>query len=321
MPSPIRRFNRKILIVCLALLTLALAAALTAACGGGGELGEGGDPLSIVAGDAFEIEIYDVKTYQEQDLPDELREGFDSMQEDFQRFGIDFEDVDQFVTVLVDCCAYRKVGRVGDTRLFVFDGRIDLDAIRGKLEEEGFASRMSGEYETWEKQVLNEKFRRLDQFAAAFLTEEGYVLMGDTDAVRETLYEQSRAGSDESDSAMQQVLTRVGDKWKETGRLDAQTQNTVNTYCASDVQYRMNCQATAYHTSFAETPMKTVITTLYRTGEDAQSESDNLEKNFEESDKYEPVDVEIVDLNVDGWFVDATVHHDSPLWRKWSYIY
>ena len=242
LPSHIRPFNRNTLIVCLTLLTLAVAAAFTAACGGSGELGEGGDPLSIVAGDAFEIEIYDVKTYQEQNLPDDLRERFETTQEDFQRFGVDFEDVDRFVTVLVDCCAYRKVGRVGDTRLFVFDGRIDLDAIRDKLEEEGFASRMSGEYETWEKQVLNEQFRRLDQFAAAFLTEEGYVLMGDIDAVRETLYEQSRAGSDESDSAMQQVLTRVGDKWKQTGRLDAQTQNTVNTYCASDVRYRMNCR-------------------------------------------------------------------------------
>ena len=99
MPSNVRPFNRNTLIVCLTLLTLALAAALTAACGGGGELGEGGDPLSIVAGDAFEIEVYDVETYLAQDLPDELREGFDSIQQDFQRFGIDFENVDQFVTV------------------------------------------------------------------------------------------------------------------------------------------------------------------------------------------------------------------------------
>ena len=60
--------------VCLAMLMLLLTVAFTTACGGGGSLTGGGDPLSIIAPKAVEIEIYSVDTYLGQDLPDELRE-------------------------------------------------------------------------------------------------------------------------------------------------------------------------------------------------------------------------------------------------------
>ena len=60
--------------VCLAMLMLLLTVAFTTACGGGGSLTGGGDPLSIIAPKAVEIEIYSVDTYLAQDLPDELRE-------------------------------------------------------------------------------------------------------------------------------------------------------------------------------------------------------------------------------------------------------
>ena len=304
------------------LLVLLLSVAFTAVCGGGGgDLGAGGDPLSIVAEDSRELELYDVETYAAQDLPDDLRERFEDTQQDFLRFGIDFEDVDMFVKAIVECCDYRKVGLAGGARVYVFDGSIDLDAVREKLEDEGFQSRMSGEYETWEKRALVEEFRYLEQFAAAFLEEEGYILLGDIDGVRETIFELSRADSDGGGSAMQQTLARIGDGWKQSGRLDAQTKNNANTHCASDVRYDRNCEATAHYSSYAEMPVRTVIATLYRTEEDAQSESDNLERNIESSDEYESVDVQVVDLNVDGAFVDATIQHDNPLRRKRSRLY
>lgn len=306
----------------LVLLTLALTTAFTIVCGGGGgSLGEGGDPLSIVGTEAFELELYSVDTYLAQDLPEELREDFTSMQEDFERFGIDFESVDQFVKVVLDCCSYRNVGAANGPRVYVFDGSLDLDAVRDKLEEEGFQSRMYGDYEAWEKQVLVEKFRGLDNFAAAFLTEEGYLVMGAVDGVREILHELDRAGENEEESTMERALSRVGDAWKESGRLDAQNNNNVNTHCAHDVTYRKNCAATAQYTTYSDTPLKTEVVALYGSAEDAQSESERLESNFERSDEYEPVDIEVVDLIVEGEFVDATIEHDNHLKRKWTRIY
>ena len=319
MPSHIRPFNRNTLIVCLTLLTLALTGVLATACGGGGSLGEGGDPLSIVGAEAFELELYSVDAYLAQDLPEELREDFTSMQEDFERFGIGFADVDQFVKVVLDCCSYRNVGAANGPRVYVFDGSLDLDAVRDKLEEEGFQSRMYGDYEAWEKQVLAEKFRGLDNFAAAFLTEEGYLVMGAVDGIREILHELDRASEDEG--AMERVLARMGDAWMESGRLDAQTNNNVNTHCAHDVTYRKNCAATAHYTPYSGTPLTTEVVMVYGSAEDAQSESERIESNFETSDEYEPVDIEVVDLTVDGEFVDATIEHDRHLKRKWTRIY
>ena len=139
MPSHIRPFNRNTLIAFVALLTLTVGAALTSACGGGGELGEGGDPLSVVAAEAYEIDLYSVDTYLAQDLPDELREDFTSLQQDFERFGIDFEGVDQFVKVVLDCCSYRKVGAANGPRAYVFDGSLDLGAVRAGSKRRAFS--------------------------------------------------------------------------------------------------------------------------------------------------------------------------------------
>ena len=316
-PSPITHNN--IPTATLVLLTLALATAFTIVCGGGGSLGEGGDPLSIVAEEAFELELYSVDTYLAQDLPDELREDFTGMQQDFERFGIDLESVDQFVKVVLNCCSYRNVGAANGPRVYIFDGSLDLDAVRDKLEDEGFQSRNYGDYEAWEKQVLAEKFRGLDNFAVTFLTEEGYLVMGAVDGIREIIHELSRAG--ENEGAMERVLARVGDAWMESGRLDAQTNNNVNTHCAHDVTYRKNCDATAHYTSYSATPLKTEVVMVYGSTGDAQSESERIESNFETSDEYEPVVVVVVDLTVDGEFVDATIEHDRHLKRKWTRIY
>ena len=136
-PSLIARNNSPTAI--LVLLTLALTTAFTIVCGGGGSLGEGGDPLSIVGAEAFELEIYSVDTYLAQDLPDELREDFTSLQQDFERFGIDFEGVDQFVKVVLDCCSYRKVGAANGPRAYVFDGSLDLGAVRAGSKRRAFS--------------------------------------------------------------------------------------------------------------------------------------------------------------------------------------
>ena len=139
--------------VYLAMLILLLTVAFTTSCGGGGSLTGGGDPLSIIAPKAIELEIYSVDTYLAQDLPDELRESFIDLQQDFERFGIDFEDVDQLAIAVLSCCSYRKVVSAPGPRVYVLDGSIDLGAVRDKLEGEGFQSREYGDIEAWEKRV------------------------------------------------------------------------------------------------------------------------------------------------------------------------
>ena len=91
---------------------------LTASCGDG--WGEGGDPLSIVAEDAYEVEIYVPATYLEQDLTDELRERFETTREDFSRFSIELNDMNRFVSVVVDCCGFERSGLAGGARKMPF---------------------------------------------------------------------------------------------------------------------------------------------------------------------------------------------------------
>ena len=308
-----------IVTITLTLLALALSGVLTASCGA--SWGEGGDSLSLVAEDAYEVEMYKPATYLEQDLPDDLRERFETTREDFDRFGIELNDMNQFVSVVVDCCDFERSGLAGGARLYIIDGPIDPGAVKGKLESEGFESRMSGDYELWQKWGIEERFRFFNSLSVAFLDEEGYLLIGGDEGVRETLFELGRGRSQQGESAIERVLDRVGDAWEETGRLDAQTDNNANTHCASDVRYTRNCEATAHYTSYDEAPLITSIVTVYGTEEDAVAESGNLENNLEDSGEYEPVDVDITVLNVDGRFVEATVEHENPLRRTRSKVY
>ena len=101
------RTRNGILMTGLTLLALALAIALTTACGS--SWGEGGDPAEIVAGFAFELELYDVDVYMEQNIPDALRDSFENTRAEFERYGIDFDDVNNLAKALVDCCAYSNV--------------------------------------------------------------------------------------------------------------------------------------------------------------------------------------------------------------------
>ena len=308
-----------ILMTGLTLLALALAIALTTACGS--SWGEGGDPAEIVAGFAFELELYDVDVYMEQDIPDDLRDIFENTRAEFERYSIDFADVNNFAKALVDCCAYSNVTQLQGSRVYIVDGTFEPDSVRSALEEELYESGTSGGYEIWENRALPESFMLLDRLAVGFIPDKGYLVIGDIDGVKEVLHMQSGGGSSDDDSAMQQVLSRIGDAWRETGRLDAQTYNRSNTHCAPGIRYSQFCQATAYHTSHVGDSMKTVVVTIYGSDGQALSESEVLERNLENTEIYEAIDVKITDMTVDGQFVEATVEHQNPLSRKVSNIF
>ena len=303
----------------LTLLALALAIVLTTACGGG--WGEGGDPSEIVAEFAFELELYDVDAYLEQDIPDDLRDSFENTRAEFERYGIDFSDVNNLTKALVDCCVYRNVTQLQGSRVYIVDGTFEPDLVRSALEEALYESGKSGGYEIWENRALPESFMLLDRVAVGFMPDEGYLLIGGIDGVKEVLHMQGSAGSSSDDGAMQQVLSRIGDTWRETGRLDVQTYNTVNTHCAPGIRYTQFCQATAYHTSHAGGTLKTVVVAMYASDSQSRSESEVLERNLENTDVYEPIDVKITDVQVDGLVVEATVEHEAPLRRKVSSLF
>ena len=311
--------RNSILMTGLTLLAMALAITLTTACGS--SWGEGGDPAEIVAGFAFELELYDVDVYMEQDIPDDLRDSFENTRAEFERYGIDFSEVNNFAKALVDCCAYSNVTQLQGSRVYIVDGTFEPDSVRSALEEALYQSGTSGGYEIWENRALPESFMLLDRLAVGFMPDEGYLLIGGIDGVKEVLHMQSGGGSSDDDSAMRQVLSRIGDAWRETGRLDAQTYNRSNTHCAPGIRYTQFCQATAYHTSHAGGTLKTVIVTMYASEQQAMSESEVLERNLENTEIYEPIDVEIVDLKVDGLVVEATVEHQNPLRRKLSNLF
>ena len=64
-----------------------------------------------------------------------------------------------------------------------------------------------------------------------------------------------------------------------------------------------------------------MIVAMYASDGQALSESEVLERNLENTDIYEPIDVKIVDVQVDGLVVEATVEHDNPLKRKLSSLF
>ena len=316
--TPINIPTRSNLMSYLTLLALALAITLTTACGS--SWGEGGDPAEIVADIAHELEIYDIETYLQQDIPADQRARLEEVQAEFARYGIDFADVNTFAKAIVGCCDYSGTTLLQGARLYVLDGSIDLDLLRSKLEEELYESSEVSGYELWESRGLREDFLLLNRVAVGIIADKGYVVVGDTDGVKEVLHNLKSGGSSE-DNAMRQALDRLGDGWRDSGLVSAQTYNTANTHCAPGIRYNQFCQATVYHTSYAGGTLKTVIVTLYASEQQAQSESQNLERNLENTAIYEPIDVEIVDLKVDGLVVEATIEHDNPLIRKLSSLF
>ena len=242
------------------------------------------------------------------------------MQAQFTRYGIDLADANTFAKAIVGCCDYSGTTLLQGARLYVVDGTIDLDAVRGKLAEELFESSEASGYEIWESRGLREDFMLLNRVAVGIITDKGYVVMGDTDGVKETLHNLKSGGSSE-ESAMRQALDRLGDGWQDSGLVSAQTYNTANTHCAPGIRYNQFCKATAYYTSYAGDTLKTVVVTLYASDSQARSESEVLERNLENTDVYEPIDVKITDVKVDGLVVEATVEHEAPLRRKVSSLF
>ena len=155
----------------LTLLALALAIALTTACGS--SWGEGGDPAEIVAEFAFELELYDVDAYMEQDIPDDLRDSFENTRAEFERYGIDFDDVNNLAKALVDCCTYSNVTQLQGSRVYIVDGTFEPDSVRSALEEELYESSKSGGYEIWENRALPESFMLLDRVGSRVHTGQG----------------------------------------------------------------------------------------------------------------------------------------------------
>ena len=316
--TPINIPTRSKLVSNLTLLTLTLAIALATACGS--SWGEGGDPAAIVADIAHELEIYDISAYLAQDIPDDQRARFEEVQAQFERYGIDFADVNTFAKAIVGCCDYNSTTLLQGARLYVLDGNIDLDLLRSKLEEELFESSEASGYELWESRGLREDFLLLNRVAVGIIADKGYVVVGDTDGVKEVLHNLNGRGSSE-ESAMRQALDRLGDGWRASGLVSAQTYNTANTHCAPGIRYNQFCQSTAYYTTYAGDTLKTVIVAMYASDGQALSESEVLERNLENTDIYEPVDVEVVDVKVDGLVVEATVEHEDPLRRKVSSLF
>ena len=64
-----------------------------------------------------------------------------------------------------------------------------------------------------------------------------------------------------------------------------------------------------------------MIAAVYASDGQARSESEVLERNLENADVYEPIDVKITDVQVDGLVVEATVEHEAPLRRKVSSLF
>ena len=316
--TPINIPTRSKLMSNLTLLALALGIALTTACGS--SWGEGGDPAEIVADTAHELEIYSVAVYLEQDIPDDLRARFEEVQVEFERYGIDFSDANTFAKAIIDCCNYRNTTLLQGARLYVLDGNIDLDLLRSKLEEELFESSEASGYELWESRGLREDFLLFNRVAVGIIADKGYVVMGDTDGVKETLHNLKSGGSSE-ESAMRQALDRLGDGWQDSGLVSAQTYNTANTHCAPGIRYNQFCQSTSYYTTYAGGTLKTVIVTMYASEQQALSESEVLERNLENTEIYEAIDVKITDVKVDGLVVEATVEHEAPLRRKVSRLF
>ena len=174
--TPMNIPTRSKLISNLTLLTLTLAIALTTACGS--SWGEGGDPAEIVADIAHELEIYDIGAYLAQDIPDDQWARFEGMQAEFTRYGIDLADANTFAKAIIDCCDYRNTTLLQGARLYVVDGTIDLDDVRGKLEEELYEESEVGGYEIWESGGLREDFLLLNRVAVGIIADKGYVIVG-----------------------------------------------------------------------------------------------------------------------------------------------
>ena len=222
---------------------------------------------------------------------------------------------------MVGCCTYKKTSFAEGARVFIIDRPVNQGAVKRKLEDEGFSSRMSGDLDLWEKNGLEQKVRRLDRMYVVFLEEDGYLLMGSPEGVNETMYRLDTSERTAGSNPLEQVIARLGDGWKDTGRLDAQTDNNANAHCAYSSFYSSNCEATAYYTSYDHNPLETSIVSLYRTWDQALMEIEATEYNLESSGIFTDVEVSVAKTFVDERFTEATVIHKKALQRNYTTLY
>ena len=270
-------------------------------------------PLDILAPESLEITVYDIETYLSQDLPAESLEIFNDLKQDFSRFGVDLETADQLVVAVLDCCSYRDNDDASGQIIYLIDGPKDIDAIRDKLETEEFEPRMDGDNEVWGPQTIIDTFQGIVTIQAAYITDEEYFAIGSVRGIKELLYELSEAPANKRKTHMEQVLDLIGNDWKASGRLDAQTKDTLYTHCAYGLIFD-HCDATAYYTSYNATPLRTRIISTYFSPDDARYESSRLDYHFE----YGPfpfTQIRVVNVTVKGTVVEAIIEHREALER------
>ena len=265
-------------------------------------------PLDILAPESLEITVYDIETYLSQDLPAESLEIFNDLQDEFSPFGIDLNSVDQLVVAVLDCCSYRN-DYTAET-IYLIDGPIDLDVVKDKLETEGFEMSMDGDNQVWNKYITS---LRISEAAATYITDDQYFAIGSNRGIKELLYELTEAPANTRKTHIEQVIDLIGNDWKTSGRLDAQTKHTLHTHCAH-TGVDDHCDATAYYTNYNATPLKTHIITTYFSPDDARWESSRLDLNIERGPYY-PVQLRIVNVTVKGTVVEAFIEHREALER------
>ena len=269
-------------------------------------------PLQILAPESLEITVYDIDTYLSQNPPPKSLEHFNDIKQDFKRFGLDLETADHLVVAVLDCCSYNNTYITED--IYLVDGSIDLDNVRDTLKTQDFETSMKGDNEVWGPQKIIDTFQGIVTIQAAYLPDEEYFAIGSRHGINELLYELTEAPANTRQTDLEKVVSLIGNDWKSTGRLDAQTKHTLTTHCAHRF-VQDECDATAHYTDYSADPLRTHIISTYFSPDDAQWESSRIDVNIEQGPYY-PVQLRIVNVNVRRTVVNTIIEHREPLERR-----
>ena len=268
-------------------------------------------PLDILAPESLEITVYDIQTYLRQNPPEKSLEHFNDLKQGFSNFGIDLQTLDHLVVAVLDCCSYNN--QYSTQKIYLIDGPIDLDVLRTKMETENFEPLMDGNNEVWIEQDYAGSFQGIPFIAATYIPDKEYFAIGTSRGIKELIYELTEAPANTRKTHIEQAIDLIGNDWKASGRIDAQTKHTLHTHCAH-IAVQDHCDATAYYTNYNADPLRTRMITTYFSPDDAQWESSRLDLNIENGPYY-PVQLRIANLNVRGAVVDATIEHREALER------
>ena len=268
-------------------------------------------PLDILAPESLEITVYDIQTYLRQNPPEKSLEHFNDLKQGFSNFGIDLQTLDHLVVAVLDCCSYNN--QYSTQKIYLIDGPIDLDVLRTKMETENFEPLMDGNNEVWIEQDYAGSFQGIPFIAATYIPDKEYFAIGTSRGIKELIYELTEAPANTRKTHIEQALDLIGNDWKASGRIDAQTKHTLHTHCAH-IGVNDHCDATAYYTNYNTDPLRTRMITTYFSPDDAQWESSRLDLNIERGPYY-PVQIRVANVNVRGTVVDATIEHRESLER------